>query len=180
MKELLHQYKDSLLFIGKFVGIYILLNTAYGFFVSYYTPAPDPITSAVTRHVAIGLSWFHDQIRMVPDSTEPNIHLQRDFKNVVSVFEGCNSINVMIVFFAFIIAFKGSVRSTIIFTVLGLLMIYIINLLRVALLFEVAYYYPQHLYFFHKYLFTAIIYLIVFAIWYIWIQRVRSQKENNG
>lgn len=179
MKELVHQYKDSLLFIGKFVGLYLILNTGYGFFVSSYNPSPDPITSAVTNHVSWGLSWFHDQINTVPDVREPNIHLQKDFKNVVSVFEGCNSINVMIVFIAFLIAFKGSLKSTVIFAALGLMLIYIINLFRVGLLFEVAYYYPQHLYFFHKYLFTGFIYLIVFAIWYVWIQRVRFEKQHD-
>lgn len=176
MKELIKQYKDSLLFIVKFVGLYLVLNTAYGFFVEYYETRPDPITSMVTNHVAIGLSLFHDHIDTVPDLREPNIHLQLNRENVVSVFEGCNSINVMIVFISFLIAFKGSVQATVIFACLGLIAVYIINLIRVGLLFEVAYYYPQHLYFFHKYLFTGIIYLIVFAIWYVWIQRVRSEK----
>jgi exosortase family protein XrtF len=179
MKELLLQYKDSLLFIAKFVGLYLVLNTAYGFFVEHYEPRPDPITEIVTRHVAFGLSLFHDQIDQVPDPLEPNIHIQLDRKNVVSVFEGCNSVNVMIVYLAFIIAFKGSRKSTIIFVVLGFVVVYLINLLRVALLFEVAWFYPQHLYFFHKYLFTGIIYLIVFAIWYFWILRVKSESHHD-
>lgn len=177
MKELIHQYKDSLLFIVKFVGLYLVLNTVYGFYVEYYHPLADPITKIVTNHVAQGLSLFHNQIDTVPDPLEPNIHLQLDRKNVVSVFEGCNSINVMIVYLAFIIAFKGSIKSTVIFIATGLITVYTINLLRVGMLFEVAWFYPQHLYFFHKYLFTAIIYLIVFAIWYVWIQRVKSEKQ---
>lgn len=177
MKQLLHQYKDSLLFIARFVGLYVFLNTIYGFFVEYYDPNPDPITSTVTEHVAKVLDLFHDKINTVPDATEPNIHLQLNGKNVVSVFEGCNSVNVMIVYIAFIVAFKGSLRATVKFSLIGLLFVYFINLLRVALLFEVAWFYPQHLYFFHKYLFTAVIYLIVFIIWFQWINRVKSEKS---
>jgi exosortase family protein XrtF len=176
MKELLLQYKDSLLFIVKFVVIYLVLNTVYGFYVEFYYPHPDPITIAISEQVAFLLSVFHDQILISPDPDIPNIRLLKDNYLVISVYEGCNSVNVMIVYLAFIIAFKGSIKSTFIFIMLGFVVVYLINLLRVALLFEVAWFFPQHLYFFHKYLFTGIIYLIVFAIWYAWIQRVKSEK----
>jgi len=73
----------------------------------------------------------------------------------LSALEGCNAINVSVLFVAFLFAYKGSLKSTMIFALLGLLAIYIFNLLRVAGLFLVARFYPEQLYLMHKFVFTG-------------------------
>lgn len=60
---------------------------------------------------------------------------------------------------------------------LGILIIHLINLGRIYLLFLVALYRPNYLYFTHKYFFTGIIYIAIFALWYIWIIITKSQHH---
>lgn len=180
MKELFKQHRDSLLFIIKFVGLYLVLNTVYGFYIEYYHPLSDPLTYSISKQVAWVLSLIQESIQAIPDPKASFVHMQMNTQTVVSVFEGCNSVNVMIVYLSFIIAFTGSGRSSMVAAIAGLIVVYLMNLIRVGLLFEVAYFYPQHLYFFHKYFFTGIIYAVVFVMWYFWIQRVKRERAHDA
>lgn len=180
MKTFFQENKTALLFILKFVGLYLLLNTAYGFYIEFYSPLSDPLTIAVTRQAAGILSLFHEIIHAIPDPSSSYVMLQKDFQTIVNVFEGCNGINVMIVYLSFLLAFKGAWKSTIIYFFFGLVIIYCMNMVRILLLFEIAYYFPERLYFFHKYFFTGIIYVVVFIIWYFWIKRIRLREKQQA
>jgi len=177
MKSVLQEYKPALIFLVVFVGLYLLLNTLYGVFITAYHPAADPITRMVSNHVAWLLNIFHDDVvaRSFPGSQSIRIMLAD--KRIINVFEGCNSVNVMIVYVAFLFAFKGKPKDMLYAGLIGIGVVYLMNLLRVMLLFEVALNFPDYLYFFHKFLFTGFIYLVVFVMWYYWIRHVRKHTD---
>jgi exosortase family protein XrtF len=166
--------KAIILFIVKFIGLYLLLNTAYGFWYESYHPQADPLTYVVTRQTAWIISMLEPGITAEQYGDAPEIAVRQAGKTVIDVFEGCNGLNVMIVFLSFIIAFSRSWRGTTLFSFAGIAAIYVANLGRVVFLFFIAKYYPHSLYFFHKYLFTGGLYLLVFVMWYLWIQRFRK------
>ena len=82
----------------------------------------------------------------------------------------------MIVFVAFIVSFKGSVKMFIRYFILGLFAVYLINLFRLMGLYAVALHFAGSFYFFHKFFFTAVIYLVVFIIWYFWVADIKRWK----
>lgn len=170
MKELFLKYKPALRFLGVFVGLYLLLNTFYGFWIQYYYPQVDPLTISIAKQVAAVLTFFGQAFSAITEQQSANVALWLNNQVVVYVFEGCNGINVMIVYLSFLVAYKGNVRQFMLFCFGGLTLIYLLNLVRVGLLAEVALFYPEQLYFFHKYLFTGFIYSIVFVLWYYWIK----------
>ena len=94
----------------------------------------------------------------------------------MNIYEGCNAINVVIVFVAFMFAFSGPAKKLSWFIPLGIGIIYIANLLRVGLLFWVAQHYQRYFYYLHKYIFTALIYLVVLVLWGVWIKMVMKQS----
>jgi exosortase/archaeosortase family protein len=77
----------------------------------------------------------------------------------------------MIIFVAFLVAFGPMRKALLWFIPVGLLIIHGINLARIALLFWVSLYMPDFMYFTHKYLFTAILYVVVFLLWIGWVKR---------
>lgn len=164
--------KAILIFLVKFVGLYLVLNTAYAFWADRYKPEADPLTRVVTHQTTTILNWFEDGVSVGESFNSANVPIRQDNRTIVSVFEGCNSINVIVVFLSFVIAFAGSWTKTSVFIVLGAMLIYLCNLGRVVLLFFVAKYYPNNLYFFHKYLFTAVLYGVVFILWFIWVKKI--------
>jgi exosortase/archaeosortase family protein len=65
------------------------------------------------------------------------------------------------------------------FVPLGLAVIHVANLGRIVLLFLVSLYEPEYLYFTHKYLFTAFIYLFVFLLWILWVMKIAKPKPKD-
>jgi len=174
------EYNSVLKFLAKFLGLYVVLNVAYGLIIEFYSPGYDPFTWLVTQHVVFFLSQIDSTVSMLALPVSASIKVLKDSKTVISVYEGCNSINVMIVYVSFLFSFTGPLKKTLQFFVLGIVVIYVMNLLRVILLYEVALFFPHNLYFFHKYFFTGIIYAVVFLLWYIWIKQVTKRESGTA
>lgn len=177
---MLKEYKEAIFFLVKYVVIYVALNTAYAYYISHYAPEADPVTIVVTKHTVGLLSLFDRTVdhRVVPGSV--NVPIIRKGNTVMMVYEGCNSVNVMIVFLAFIISFRGPFRLFIAYFALGLIIVYIVNLFRLMGLYGVALYFPGTFYFFHKFFFTGAIYMVVFVIWYFWVSGIRQWRLQTG
>lgn len=176
MVDFLKTYRQALFFLAVFLGLYLLLNTLYGFYIEAYYPMADPLTILVSQQVGTLLSWFYEDISLQVLPGLAYGTLQYKGIEVINVFEGCNGVNVMIVYLAFLFAFSGRLKSTLFFLFTGLALLYLVNLVRVFLLFQISLHFPQQLYFFHKYFFTGILYLFVFTLWFAWVKRVKKEK----
>lgn len=173
---MLKKYKHALLFLLRYVVVYLALNTAYAFYIERYAPQADPITVIAAMHSAKLLAMFDSKISYAVISGKQNVPIRLADETIIEVYEGCNSINVMLVFLSFIIAFQGSKKLYFKFIPISVVLIYVFNLLRIIGLYVVAIQFPEALYFLHKFLFTGIIYMLVFALWYWWISSVRRLK----
>ena len=92
--------------------------------------------------------------------------------------EGSNAVSVMILFVAFVFAFyKGS--KTFLFVLAGLVLLYIMNLLRIVGLNIVMTDYKQYGKISHDFIFPAIIYGTVVLLWLIWIKFFALKHENS-
>lgn len=162
-------YKPAIYFLLRYLALYLVLNTLYAFYIDHYEEE-DPLTLAITRQTAAVLRVCGEPVSVVPRTGSINVPLVRNDVIVIEVYEGCNSVNVIIVYLCFLIAFRGAWKQLLKFAVGGIVIIYIMNVLRLAALYWIAFYYPQQLYFFHKFFFTGILYAVVFALWYWWIK----------
>ena len=149
----------------------MLGNVVYGLWIVSFANQPDPYTAMVTSHAAAFLQLLGYQAATFVSGMAPNVALQMNGQTVVRVFEGCNAINVSVLFVAFLFAYKGNIKQTLLFALAGLIAIYLFNLLRIAGLFLVARFYPEQLYLMHKFVFTGIIYAFVFVLWYLWVTK---------
>jgi len=171
------EFKPTILFLVKFIGIYLVANLLYGFYVTAYEPAPDPATRVVSGQTAIALSACGWPTITRDNDRKPTTELVYDDNSVIAVYEGCNGLNVMIIFVAFLIAFGPLVKNLLWFIPLGIGILHGVNLARIGLLFWVSLYLPDFMYFTHKYFFTAILYVVVFVLWIAWVRKVSSAKK---
>lgn len=169
---MLKEFKPVILFLLKFLGIYLIGNLAYGFWITSYYPGPDPATVVATEHSShvLNILGWSNQVETTDD--KPISSISSGGYKIVSVYEGCNGINVAVVFVSFIFAFGHLRKMVVWFTLLGFLLIYLANITRISLLFIVAQELPDYFYLTHKYLFTASIYLIVFGLWIWWVKAI--------
>lgn len=176
--QFFREFKPTILFLVKFIVLYLLLNLGYGLFVDIYSPTPDPLTRWVSEQSVVITQMFGVKAEIVVSRIDPYIGISSDNKNILSVYEGCNGANVAIIFIAFLLSFGNPSNKLLWFIPVGLLVIHLTNLFRITLLFFVSVKLPGFMYFAHKYLFTAIIYIITFFLWYIWIDKLYKRGND--
>ncbi|HRI79322.1 MAG TPA: exosortase family protein XrtF [Cyclobacteriaceae bacterium] len=177
--EYLKEFRPAIRFVLVFVLIYVIGNVIYGIWVESFKPMPDPATRWASEQSVVLINIFFDTVSTVVNENSPNILITRNQKVILSVFEGCNGVNVMIVFVSFIVAFGGRLKATIVYLLTGILVLHIANLIRLTLLYLTAIHQRPLFYYFHKYLFTAVLYAVVFLLWYIWIERLRRKLKTS-
>lgn len=170
MTAFLNQFKPTILFLTKFVGLYLVLSLVYGLYVEFYTPAPDPVTVWVTNQTSGILNMVGWENTLWPVPNKPTIAIVYQGNGIISVYEGCNGINVAIILVCFLVSFGKPMISLVWFIPLSLVVLHVFNLARIVSLFYVAIFRPDYVYLAHKYLFTSVIYLAVFVVWFVWVK----------
>jgi len=172
LKKYFLQYKPFLFFLGSFFGCYILLTVLYQYFLNGFgANSADSITQAVAHNAEKVISFFFMRIQAESVVNEPFVRMYFQNKYVLRIVEGCNGISVIVLFISFIVAFSGRLKNTLVFIFGGSLIIYLLNVLRVAALTVLLYYYPEQSHMIHGVLFPLIIYGLVFLLWVIWVNK---------
>jgi exosortase family protein XrtF len=163
----------ALKFLGIFLGVYLIGNLLYGFYIEWNYPMADHITQSVSSQssVLINLLLQRETVSIV-SLVSPITLILENGQSVLRIYEGCNGINVMIVFVAFVLSFGEFSKRGSLFILLGILIIHLANLCRITLLFWVAKNYQSYFYYVHKYVFTAALYVIVLGLWWVWVYRI--------
>lgn len=173
----IQEFKPTIFFLLKFVGFYLVGNLLYGLYVTSYAPQPDPVTNIVSHQSGAILTVLGWPIETEPHSNRAATQLIYDNNAILSVYEGCNGLNVMIIFLSFLLAFGPYKKALIWFLLGGIVLIHLANLARLILLFWVSVYYEHYLYFTHKYIFTGVLFALVFVLWIVWIRKFTSSKS---
>ncbi|TGE27295.1 exosortase X [Hymenobacter metallicola] len=93
---------------------------------------------------------------------------------VVHVGNPCNGLVLYALFTAFVLAFPGPWRRKLWFIPLGIVVIYLINIVRVGALALNHLYSHQTVDFNHHYTFTFVVYGFIFLLWMLWARRLAS------
>lgn len=172
MKKYLIQFKPFLLFIGTFFAAYILLTVVYKYYLdSFGENEIDGITSVVGSNVYWLMDFFNCNVLVQKNLSEPYLEVWYNNVNVVRIVEGCNAVSVMILFVSFVLAFSGKLKTTLLFILSGILFIYILNVVRIAILTILLFRFPEKEHLLHGVLFPLIIYGLVFILWVVWVNK---------
>ena len=88
-------------------------------------------------------------------------------EKILSVADVCNALELFVLYAGFIICFPAPIKRKIIFIIGGVIFIYCINMLRCAGLTWIFIRHPKYGDFSHHYLFTFIVYLSIFLLWFL-------------
>lgn len=175
---MLKDFKPTLVILSRFLIIYLVLLFGYQLYLNYYSGDLDPFSKWVAGQTCSLQNFLGYQSQMVDVPKHETSWFYVAGKYVSRIVEGCNAISVMILFLAFIFAFyKG--RKTFIFAIIGLLIIYIMNILRISGLNIIILKIPKYSKIGHDYFFPAIIYGTVVLLWLIWVKFFVLKDENN-
>jgi exosortase family protein XrtF len=170
------EFRPTIIFLVKFLVLYLAGNMAYGLFISSYTPAVDPVTRCISSHSSTVLSAGGMETSIKDHSTRASTLIVHDNRSVLSVYEGCNGLNMMIIFVAFVSAFGPFSKKMLWFIPMGVAIIYGLNVLRIIILFFVAIRMPDVMYYMHKYVLTAFLFGAIFLLWFWWVAKYGKPK----
>jgi exosortase family protein XrtF len=172
LKKYLIVYKPFLVFLGSFFLAYIGLTILYQTYLGSFGPNQiDSITTMVAHNTEQILQLFGADAKAVEAKSSLFIGLLYNQKYVARIIEGCNAMSVIILFVAFIVAFSGKLKPTLMYVFGGSIFIYILNVLRIVLLCILLYRFPKQEHFLHGVLFPLFIYSVVFILWVIWVNK---------
>ncbi|MCW5518718.1 exosortase family protein XrtF [Aureitalea sp. L0-47] len=178
MKALLFKYRSVLRFIALFLGTYVLLSLCYGLYLKLSEGGeypPDVITHLVAKQSSDLLNSFGYDAEVVPGESKPMMKLIVEGKFLAQIIQGCNSLSIIILFTSFIVAFAERFRKTLLFILAGGVLVYAVNILRIAILSVALYEYPQHKEILHGVVFPGLIYSMVFLLWMLWIRMLKTK-----
>jgi exosortase family protein XrtF len=172
--------KAVLKFLLVFFGTYIILALLYQAYIKYVTWEnyyPDYVTHKVAEQSYHVIDFLGYETYINKNSKLPQMQLWIKDKPVVRIIEGCNGISVIILFLSFIVAFNKGFKKTLLFILFGSVLIYALNVIRIALLTLGLYFYHEYSDFLHDILFPLFIYGVVFLLWVYWVKNYKKSPS---
>lgn len=175
--------RTIIIFLVKFFATYFILFGIYSYYLHKTQQKANvfscsPVTVIVGNHVAQLSNLMGYNASVEQNKDELSMRFILDGKYVSRIIEGCNSFSIIILFLAFIIAFSGSIKATILFGLFGSVLIYIVNLLRIIALSILYYRFPEYQDILHNLFFPAVIYGLIFILWITWVKYFSNLNKN--
>ena len=178
-------------FIFKAVAILVIWKVLYLAFLLPTRLLDKPLTYSV----GIATTWLlniytgssdystRSEISNVAnDQVYTAMPLQKIFfhqNNVVSIEDGCNALELFVLYAGFIICMPAkSLRKTL-FIIGGIIAIYITNVVRCAGVAYIILYHPRYADFAHHYVFTFVVYGLIIALWLIFSKKLSITNVEN-
>ncbi|WP_262890068.1 exosortase family protein XrtF [Psychroflexus salis] len=173
--------KAVLKFLAIFFGSYLMLAGVYKLYLHLSESSayfPDYITALVAEQTKSTLQGFGYETFSLDYPKNKSIRIGIKDRTVIQVIEGCNAVSVIILFLSFVLAFFSGWKKTLLFIFGGSVLIYTLNVLRIALITLGIYYYPAYTDFLHEILFPIFIYGVVFLLWIFWVKQYQNPEPS--
>jgi len=174
--KILKEYKNVIIYLLRFVLLYVIFIKLYEYYLSYYGGSIDPVTRFTAYSVKAVYKIFHLSSQVIPTQNE-GIKLLIKGSYVARIVEGCNAISLIILFGVFILSFRRFDKPVLKFLALGIISIILLNIFRIALLGYILYAHPQYQDFWHRIVFPGIIYSWIVVLWILFINKIFSANE---
>ncbi|MBX2931651.1 MAG: archaeosortase/exosortase family protein [Chitinophagaceae bacterium] len=99
-------------------------------------------------------------------------------KRLVGISDSCNGLSLFILYIGFLICFPSKIKLKVLFFFLGIITIFVVNIIRTSMLCIIHEKYPNFLDFAHHYLFNIVVYSTIFLLWVIFSKKSSSIKTN--
>jgi len=176
---MLKDFKPVLGILLRFIIIYVVLLLAYQFYLNRFQhEGLDPFSRTIAAQVMDIQNYLEYPTQLYDDVKGEQVYFYMNKEYPTRMVEGCNAVSVMILFVAFVFAFyKG--KKTFVFVLAGLILLYVMNVLRIIGLNIVVIDYKSYSKVSHDYVFPAVIYGTVVVLWLVWIKFFALKNENS-
>ena len=157
-------------FVLLFLPLLGVVSLVYPLFVKHFNFVIQAFIEATATIEYYFLSVFSSEARL-------NGKLVWFGNFVVKIIDECTGIYEMLIFSAAVLAFPTGWRDKGLGILMGCPMIYLFNLLRIAMLIVVGRFWPSAFDFMHVYFWQATMIVMITTVWLIWITKVVRRDE---
>jgi len=162
-------------FLGAAAGLYLLWWLGYEQVLGPDKRLDHLLSSQVAHAAAAGLQTVGFAAGLAPNA--PTTVTMQGLPAVL-VGDPCNGLALYALFAGFVLAYPGAGRRKVWFILLGVLAIYLLNVLRVAALALNHTYWYHTVDFNHHYTFTFVAYGAIIGLWPLWLRRVTAEQPS--
>lgn len=141
----------------------------------------QPLTQFIAAASAKIINFFSPKdmpvTEWVNDRNHPGTLLLQNGKRVFGIMDACNGIDLMFIFSAVIILLPNAIWRKILFLSLGNVLLIVFNIFRIVGLFFIFRYNRSMFDFSHHYLFTLLMYVLIFTGWILFIKNRLHEKS---
>jgi exosortase family protein XrtF len=172
-------------FFTKALILFIIWKAAYLLFLLPHRTLDEPLTRWVGMSTTRLLNVFSHGDPFSVQEADSRVELEGGAvighamdiylydKKTLRVEDVCNGLELLVLYAGFIVAFPARARRKWGFIASGFLLIFLLNILRCALLVEIYLHYNAYLDFSHHFVFTFIVYGFIFLLWYLFTKNQR-------
>lgn len=150
-------------FIAKALGIFVVWYIVYELWLLPDGRLDEWLSLNIIGTSAGILKWFGYDVYTV------NRIIGIGEASGIKIVDGCNGIAAMGLFLGFIIAYPGEWKNKVSFSIVGIGVIYLVNVVRILTLAITQQGWPEFFSFTHDYSTTAIFYIVIFLLWMVWV-----------
>jgi len=168
-------------FLLRLVALVAVWESLY-YFVLKPIRIPDrALTNFLTVFVTAGINFFtpgSSDLTWVENTRLPITHLMENGKTVFLIADICNGLDLYMIFLGLIWLLPSPVKRKLIFSLAGIAAIFVANVIRCISLYWIYKNHPSMFEFNHHYLFTILMYLLIFYGWVLFTKKAIYDKVN--
>jgi len=164
----------------KNISIFLILTLGFHLLFNYWTYSlnylPFNVQIQSLYNYLTNLA-YENSVCLLRIMTDNNIKTNSSSRTIwygsgsIYISSGCSGLKQFLQWIVLILIFPGPYRHKLWFMPVGLLLLYIFNVLRIIGLTFVHNYSPSYWNFFHLYFFRFLFYGIIFVLWVIWVEK---------
>lgn len=172
-------------FLLKALLCFLIWKVVYHLYIKPHRLFDVPLTQQTAANTQQMLQLIYPQIHFT--NTKVVIRSGADFygitiwanaKKVITVLDPCNALELYILYVLFIICLPSNWKRMLLFSGLGILGIYVLNIARCVVLAMLNMNRSLYVDFAHHYLFTMVVYIAIFAGWALYINKsINNETE---
>ena len=117
---------------------------------------------------------FNEECCIVKESNQSITcvdYINNDGIKILGVADGCNALEIYVLYVGFLFAFPASFKRVFLFSVLGVILIYLSNVVRLTTLAIMNIGLMNTVDIAHHYLFKMIVYILIFLLWILFTKK---------
>ena len=162
----------------RFIAVAAVIYLAWFFGYEQWLAHDGRLDNVLCEHIAAASVLMLRLVGFTASISPDSSHLVL-MNTVPSVIVGppCNGLVLYALFGGFVVAYPGPWQRKLWYIPVGVLLIWLLNVLRVAALAVNHYYAHSSVDFNHHYTFTFVVYAFIFGLWMLWARRLAPLAE---